>query len=105
MGPSAFEVLLRVYAKEKPINLNLPPEPAQVQDEIQIPSTAHGGPGHKIKKISLVPDHDEYSDEDGGLNLQSRRDSRQGLFAIACLKDLARNSYLKGRMSFKRLIG
>lgn len=105
MGPSAFEVLLRVYAKEGPIDLNLSSVLEQVQDEVQIPSTGHGGPGHKMRKISIISDPDEYSDEDGGPNPHNRRDSRQGLFAVVCLKALARSSYPKGLMSFKRLIG
>lgn len=101
LGPRAFEVLLRVYSKEGPIDLNLPPELQQAQNEVQIPYTAHEGPGHKMRKMSNIPDPDEYSDEDGGPHSHKRRGSRQGLFAIACFKDLAGSSHFEWLRSFE----
>lgn len=83
MGPRAFEVLLRVYAKEGPIDLNLRPEFEQAQDEVRMPSPVHGVPGPKMGKMSIIPESEEYSDKDGSPHPHSRRGSRQGLFAIA----------------------
>lgn len=85
LGPRAFEVLLRVYAKERPVDLNLPEDFEQTQDEVPSPPAAHGVLTQRLRKMSIVPSFNDCSDEDECLHSGStRKGSRQGFFAIIC---------------------
>ncbi len=57
LGPRAFEALLRVYAKERPVDLILPPELQRRQDELHSPSPDHID--LRLRKMSLISEPGE----------------------------------------------
>lgn len=79
LGTKAFEVLLRVYAKERPIDLKLPAEVAQAQHDTQNGTVASEHYGSNIRKPSHTPDFDEDSDGEKMPHPYKRTGSRQGL--------------------------
>lgn len=77
LGPRAFEVLVRVYAKEGPLDIILPPDLEQEQDEMQ------SLPTNKIWKMSIISDPEEYGiDGNDHSTPQKSKSSRRGWFAF-----------------------
>ena len=67
LGPKAFEVMTRVYAKQEVVDLVLPADLEQEQYSQQRTSTDCAALGRRMRKLSVVsgPD-DRVSDEDSG---------------------------------------
>lgn len=99
LGTRAFEVLLRVYAKERPIDLKPPAETEHTQAEVETQSIPFEQRGSNTRRASHAPDFDEDSDEERISNTHKRTGSRQGLLA-PCLHDEIRRSCSRGHMPF-----
>ena len=89
LGPKAFEVMTRVYAKQEAIDLVLPTDVEQVQSKQGTMSTDTLGLGRRTGKLSVVSGPNEWvSDEDSDLKSDARKGSRHGLSAVSWFADL-----------------
>ena len=88
LGPRGFEVLLRVYAKEWPVDVVLPSGFEQWHDHSEGGSTDHSG--LSLRKMSLASEPEELS---GGMSgdptPSKRKGSKHGLSGTAGLADKA----------------
>ena len=75
LGDRAFEVMVRVYAKEEPLDFVLPPELEGAHHEEQSSTTEIGGLTRKTKKLSLGSNLDDHAVDEG---LPKRKVSKQG---------------------------
>lgn len=81
LGSRGFETLLRVYVKERPIDLILSSRLDQVRDDIQDPFTDYLG--HRLRKMSLASESDEHSGDLTDNPIPSKRKgSRHGWYAV-----------------------
>ena len=84
LGPRAFEVMTRVYAKQEAVDLVLPADLGQFKSNERRTSTDIVGVGRGVRKWSVVSEPDEYgSDEDQNPKTDSNKGSRRGLSAIS----------------------
>lgn len=95
LGTRAFEVLLRMYAKERPIDLKPLAEIEQAQDD------TYEQCGNILRNPSHTPDFDEDSDREKMSHSHKRTGSRQGLFALA-RHDGLRLGWSRGHTPFWR---
>ena len=92
LGDRASEVMLRVYAREEPIDLALPQDIEVTQHEEQNPSTDITRIAEKIKAVNLGPDAADHSVDEGH---QKRKFSKQGnlaFYASRCPADAFKES-------------
>lgn len=79
LGPRAFEVMTRVYAKQEAVDLVLPADLEQVQSNERRTSTDVAGLGRRMKNLSVVADSDDRdSDEDNDPKSDGHKGLRHG---------------------------
>ena len=84
LGPRAFEVMTRAYAKQEAVDLVLPPDLDQVQNSERRMSTDIAGLGRGVRKMSVVSDPDDWvSDEDNDPKPDGHKGPRHGWSAIS----------------------
>ena len=89
LGPRAFEVMTRVYAKQEAVDLVLPAGLEQVQSIERITSTDIAGLGRRMRKMSVVSDPDDCdSDEDKVSKSDGHKGSGHGLLVVSKLVEL-----------------
>lgn len=65
LGDRAFEVMVRVYAKEEPLNFVLPSDLEEAHDEEQSSTTEIGSVTRKTKKLSLGSNPGDHTVDEG----------------------------------------
>lgn len=75
LGDRAFEVMVRVYAKEEPLDFVISPDLEGAHHEEQSSATEIGGVTRKTKKLSLGSDPDDHTMDEGR---PKRKVSKQG---------------------------
>ena len=89
LGPRAFEVMTRVYAKESAVDLLLPAELEHLHSEQRRTSTDVAGLGRRMRKTSIVSASDTRdSDEDNGSECDGQKGPRFGSWTVFQLADL-----------------
>ena len=89
LGPRAFEVMTRVYAKQEAVDMVLPADLEQVQRKERRTCADVAGLGRKLRKMSVVSDPDDWgSDKDNDPKSDGHKDSRHGLLAASCFTEL-----------------
>ena len=84
LGPRAFEVMTRVYAKQEAVDLVLPADLEQAQSMEPITSTDIAGLGRRMRKMSVVSDPDNWnSEEDKDPKSDGHNGSGHGLLAVS----------------------
>ena len=84
LGPRAFEVMTRVYAKQEAVDLVLPADLEQVQSNERRTSMEIAGLGRRLRKLSVVSDPDDLdSDEDKDPKSDRHKGSGHGLSAVS----------------------
>ncbi len=84
LGPRAFEVMTRVYAKQEAVDLVLPAGLEQVQSIERITSTDIAGLGRRMRKMSVVSNPDDWnSDEDKEPKSDGHKGPGHGLLAVS----------------------
>lgn len=84
LGPRAFEVMTRVYAKQEAVDLVLPADLEQVQSNERRTSTDIAGLGRRLRKLSVVSDPDDLiSDEDKDPKSDKHKGSGHSLSAVS----------------------
>lgn len=84
LGPRAFEVMTRVYAKQEAVDLVLPADLEQVQSNERRTSTDVAGLGRRMKNLSVVADSDDRdSDEDNDPKSDGHKGLRHGSSGIS----------------------
>lgn len=84
LGPRAFEVMTRVYAKQEAVDLVLPADLEQVQSNERKISTDISGLGRGMRNMSVVSDPDDWiSDEDSDPKPDGHKGFRHGLSAVS----------------------
>ncbi len=86
LGERAFEVMVRVYAKEEPLDFALPPELEEAHHEEQSSTTEIGGVTRKTKKLSLGSNTGDHAVDEGH---HKRRVSKQGHLPSCASHDVA----------------
>ena len=88
LGAKGFEVLLRVYAKETPVDVVLPSGSEQSHNYSESGYTDHLG--LSLRKLSLASEPEELAGGTGGDPTSSKRKgSKHGLSATASFADVA----------------
>ena len=83
LGPRAFEVMTRVYAKQDAVDLVLPADLEHIQCKQRRTSTDIAGLGRRMREMSIVSDPDDWgSDEDHSRKTDGQKGSRYGLPAV-----------------------
>ena len=89
LGPRAFEVMTRVYAKQDAVDLVLPADLEQVQGDERRMSTDVGRLGQKLRKVNVVSDpYNSGSEEDHDSKTDAYKGLRHGWSAISFLAEL-----------------
>lgn len=84
LGPRAFEVMTRVYAKQEAVDLVLPTDLEQVQNNERRMSADIAGLGRRVRRMSVVSDPDGWmSDDDNDPKPNAHKGPRHGLSAIS----------------------
>lgn len=84
LGPRAFEVMTRVYAKQEAVDLALPADFEQTQSKHRRTSTDTAGLGRKFRKMSLVSHPDDWgSDEDNSPKTEGQKAPRYGSSTVS----------------------
>ena len=84
LGPRAFEVMTRVYAKQEAVDLMLLTNFEQVESKQRRNSTDNPGLGRRMRKMSVVSGPNEWGfHEDSDLNSDANKGSRHGLLAVS----------------------
>ena len=86
LGDRAFEVMVRVYAKEEPLNFSLPSDLKEAHYEEQSPTTEIGGVTRKTKKMSLGSNQGDHTVDEGH---HKRKVSKQGHLPSCASYDMA----------------
>ena len=82
LGPMAFEVMTRVYAKQEVVDLVLPMNIEQVESEQRRIPTDKLGLGRRMRRLSVVSGPNESgNDKDTDLKSDAYKGSRHGLSA------------------------
>ena len=88
LGPRAFEVMTRVYAKQEAVDLVLPTDFEQVQINERRTSTDIDGLGRVMRKMSVVSNPDDWGSDGDHDPKSDNKGSRHGLSAISYLVEL-----------------
>lgn len=89
LGPRAFEVMTRVYAKQEAVDLVLPVDLEQAQSEERRMCAEIAGFGPKMRKMSVVSDPDDWdSDKDNEPQPDGQKGSRYGLSTASWLAEI-----------------
>lgn len=84
LGPRAFEVMTRVYAKQEAVDLALPADFEQIRSKQRRTSTDSAGLGRRMRKTSLVSHPDDWgSDEDNSPKSEGQKAPKYGLSAVS----------------------
>ena len=86
LGDRAFEVMVRVYAKEEPLNLVIPSHLEEAHHEEQSSTTEIGSVTRKTKKLSLGSNPGDYTVDEGH---HKRKVSKQGHLPSCGSRDTA----------------
>ena len=86
LGDRAFEVMVRVYAKEEPLNLVLPSHLEEAHHEEQSSTTEIGSVTRKTKKLSLSSNPGDHTVDEGH---HKRKVSKQGHLPSCASHDMA----------------
>lgn len=83
LGPRAFEVMTRVYAKEDAVDLVLPAELEHLHNNQRGTSTDVTELGRRMRKMSIVSASDDRDiDEDNGSDCDGRKGPRFGSWTV-----------------------
>ncbi len=94
LGPRAFEVMTRAYAKQDAVDLVLPTDLEQFHSKQRRTSTDIAGLGRRVRRMSIVTDPDgSGSDEDNSSKPDGHKVSRNGLSAVSYFVDLVDPSF------------
>lgn len=89
LGPRAFEVMTRVYAKQEAVDLVLPADLEQVQSNERRTNTDIADLGRVTRKLSIISDPDNWgSDGDHGSGSEEHKGSMHGLSTTSYLAEL-----------------
>ena len=84
LGPRAFEVMTRVYAKQEAVDLVLPADFEHIQSKQRRTSTDTAGLGRRMRKMSFVSHPDDWdSDEDNSPRSEGQKAPRYGLSVVS----------------------
>lgn len=86
LGDRAFEVMVRVYAKEEPLNFVLPSDLEEAHHEEQSSTTEAGGVTRKTKNLSLGSNPGDHTVDEGH---HKRKASKQGHLPSCASHDVA----------------
>ena len=86
LGDRAFEVMLRVYAKEEPLNFASPSDLVEAHHEEQSSTTEIGGVARKTKKLSLGSHSGDNTGDEGHPKCKA---SKQGQLPSCASHDVA----------------
>ena len=86
LGDRAFEVMVRVYAKEEPLNFVLPSHLKEAHHEEQSSTTEIGSVTRKTKKLSLGSNPGDHTVDEGH---HKRKVSKQGHLPSCASHDMA----------------